>query len=164
MRCHFHAVEVLTSFRQATHKIARRQKEPHEQIAPTNDRPRPHVLRLAAGDGERDSQELGMNVKSIATAIANDLEANPSRWTQGAMARNAQGQSCGRQSATCLCLLGHIWNQCDPNLEGEHAVLENEVERAFQREVGSIARYNDADDRTVSEIIQLCRNVAAGAS
>ncbi len=97
-----------------------------------------------------------MNVREIAKSIAEELREHPERWCQGRPYQDANGNISSPISAHSCCLLGHIW------LAGDDGDLERTFRAALPTFEYSIAHWNDAPDRTVEEVIQLCEKVAAG--
>ncbi len=98
--------------------------------------------------------------RAIAASIADELSEHPERWAKGWIAFDSHGKACGSDSevATSFCLAGHILNrvrQFAPSLET--------VDK-FRQVSGistSIGDWNDDQSRTVQDVIELCRKVAA---
>lgn len=104
-----------------------------------------------------------MDIKEIAKSIADELRANPHRWSRDAIAKDANGVKVHRFDPSCqsLCLLGHIWNAVDRDIEWPSYEDQKEAEDGFRRFLrgGSIACFNDAAN-SVEDIISLCDKVA----
>lgn len=101
--------------------------------------------------------------RAIAASIADELTEHPERWTQRAVAKNSNGENCERRLGISFCLIGHIWQRCDPDDELKRDYgLEVQVENVFKSHLPerSIVRFNDEEGRTVQDIIDLCRKVA----
>lgn len=95
---------------------------------------------------------------------AADLLAGDGKWTQGAFARNAKGEITGlsgvRGSAVCYCFLG-----ATTYASGEDAMLEAAVDRFLDANMDEDpAQFNDAPNRTQSEVVAKLRELAALAS
>lgn len=72
-------------------------------------------------------------------------------WTQGAMARDAEGLECGVREAvaTCFCALGAIFAAAGSH--NEPALPAADRLRAELRD--DITRWNDAPGRTQAEVL-----------
>lgn len=88
-----------------------------------------------------------MNHKTIAADIADALTADPSLWCQGAFGR---GPAC--------CLLQHVIALCD-----DDGFVIDEFRNSLSEivGVGSITYWNDWPGRTVEQVIDACRRIAA---
>ena len=102
--------------------------------------------------------------KAIAADIARELRANPKAWTQGTFGRDANGIECHIMEACSWCLIGHIDKRVRVLDEQGEPVWEIEevAEKAFRAAAGiaSISHFNDAPERSVSDIIAMCEKVA----
>ncbi len=98
-----------------------------------------------------------MNVKEIAADIARELREHPERWTQGAPARDKEGNSARVRSpaAVSWCLLGHI--------RRKQYQTRGEVGTSAMLTAQLVSSWNDAPARTVTDVIVLCEEVASGA-
>jgi hypothetical protein len=100
---------------------------------------------------------MSADYRAIAAAIADELTEHPERWCQVATYLDANGRRCTPQRAARACLLGHIWKRSN----------DDRIDDAFRRVLqggcfafASLSIFNDAPNRTVREIIDLCRKVA----
>lgn len=98
-----------------------------------------------------------ISIKVIAADIARELREHPERWTQGTPARDKEGDSTRARSpaAVSWCLFGHIRRRLYPArcAVGTSSLL-------FGRLASS---WNDAPERTVTDVIALCEKVASCA-
>lgn len=104
-----------------------------------------------------------LSPQQIAADIAAELRANPDHWMQGALLKQADGLLVTYpktdeelRGAVCWCLEGHIARRT--GMDDSCRVFE-----AFRdvAEAGDgLYRWNDAEDRTVDEVIALCDQVA----
>jgi hypothetical protein len=103
-----------------------------------------------------------MTPQEILLRAADIIEATPNAWTQGAMARNPKGLKVNpnHPTAACFCSLGAIqkavidipnapWVEAEALLAG--SLSNNEATML------TIVRWNDAPERTVSEVVAQMR-------
>lgn len=85
-----------------------------------------------------------------------ELLADPSKWTQGVMARDAQGNEVSPQdeNAICFCLLGAL-EKC--NYEHKQHLLYRVLRVEYDEY--SIVSFNDSPRRTHEEVLNLLREV-----
>ena len=91
---------------------------------------------------------------------ARQLLSDPSRWTKGAPARNAQLETVGSTSeaAFCFCAIGAIrrtlWVNPGRDTE-ERRELEDVASQALRESIGrpDISRWNDDPARTHEEVL-----------
>lgn len=100
-----------------------------------------------------------MTPKEILIAARAKIEA-PERWTQGAYAKDVDGQQadpCGKR-AICWCIYGAVMATTDGDYHKEHSatVLIGEI-------VNNIARWNDAPTRTHAEVLAAFDRAIAAA-
>lgn len=98
--------------------------------------------------------------KTLAADIARELRENPNAWTQSYMARRADGKQALvlGDGACSWCLVGHIERRLKDRVVNHPQVLTafyNHLDRK------SIVCFNDAEGRTVADVIELCEKVAA---
>lgn len=93
---------------------------------------------------------------AVAADIARELREHPDHWTKGFNARNADGLFTGVHDpgARCWCLHGHILKR-----NAEFALAT--IGAAFGYPNVSWSCWNDADERTVGDVIALCERVSA---
>lgn len=77
-----------------------------------------------------------------------DLLTDESKWTKNTFARNEEGSPTILQQGTCWCLLGGV-RFC--YLDGQ----ETETKIRDKLNVDSIALWNDAPERTFSDVKKL---------
>lgn len=100
------------------------------------------------------------NVADVLDAAADLLEPKGA-WTQGAFARNADGDFTGlsefRGPAVCWCIMGATEKVTDdPRLAGEADRYVARLVPGF-----SIEDFNDAPERTQAEVVAKLREAAA---
>mgnify|MGYP001417778115 CR=1 FL=1 len=80
---------------------------------------------------------------------------SPERWTQGAYAKNADGEPCNSldDKAVCFCLLGAI-NYVYGDARSTQIVKKLKNADITINRVGP---WNDSQDRTFDEIVDLCK-------
>ncbi len=85
-----------------------------------------------------------------------ELFSDASRWTQRTDARNAQGEELwfNDDEAVCWCLMSGLNLVYRDNLG-----IFKQVYFAMREKVGSLIAYNDAPDRTFSDIQNLVQKV-----
>jgi hypothetical protein len=102
--------------------------------------------------------------KTMAADIARELRQHPDRWMQRRLVRFRNGltsndqDEVSREDAVCWCLRGHILKRIGPDTRFI------EVDEHFRAALGRrvfISEWNDAKDRTVAEVIELCERLAA---
>lgn len=103
--------------------------------------------------------------QEIAADIARMYREDASRWIQGWLARDAQGNDVYEYSPTavCWCLRGAIDLRAR-----DGGVLASETYQAFDDEIGgrtdpgnvAFVKWNDEPDRTIVDVINLCDKVA----
>lgn len=83
---------------------------------------------------------------------ARELLSDESRWTQGVIARKANGRPTILEDneAVCFCSLGAIGKQSD-----RYSSLEVQAVRTLQKAVGTgVSCFNDAPERKHSEVLE----------
>src|SRR5688500_18932442 len=104
--------------------------------------------------------------QAIAADIARELRKHPGHWTQAAPARTAEGASTEARDphAVCWCLWGQVIKRIPPGTLDEFGVLAAFVDSIDELKDGEgLGIYNDADGRTVDDVIAVCEKVAAAA-
>lgn len=88
-----------------------------------------------------------------------ELFADPKRWTKGAHAKDAAGVgvSVSNPDAKCFCLSGAIIKIHGSKEHGPGG----EVYKKIQNYIGHriISAWNDAPERTIEDVQQLCREL-----
>ena len=114
---------------------------------------------------------LGLPVAEVLHSIADEIEADPSCWTSGAMARTKTGRGSrylrGRY-AVSWCLAGHLWkafgvkaNALSPQLHVAYAALMEMVpERLADPDRFDVISVNDHPISEPADIVQWCRAAA----
>lgn len=106
-------------------------------------------------------------VKRIAREISEELESHPERWFQGALVKFATGAMAStgygidRDDAICWCLEGHIYKHVDATVRVQAVFSFLEQAYGLIGTYNSLNGWNDAPGRTVEDVIELCKKVAA---
>lgn len=76
-----------------------------------------------------------------------ELLDSPERWTQGWLAKDKEGRhvSVHADNATCFCLVGAV-GKCYSGLRYLNVI------EVLEKEIGMIARWNDARGRTFDQV------------
>lgn len=84
-----------------------------------------------------------------------ELFSQKGTWTQGAEARNINGERVSSNSTTavCFCLLGAV-NRCYQNKEDYHR-----VNARLRTKLRTIIGWNDHPGRTQHDVYLLCREL-----
>ena len=100
-----------------------------------------------------------MTAAEILRAAA-DLVERPGAWTQGASALDASGRlvDFNSDAATCFCALGALWHAAGSAVSLPVDSAETALRGIIGRNVGD---WNDASDRTATEVAQVMRRAAA---
>lgn len=96
-------------------------------------------------------------IQEIATDIARELRIDPTRWTQYSYARNSDGLPAFLHSeeARTWCLMGHVKKRVPAGKSTSRFMLQ------LHTAVGvPAATWNDAPERSVQDIIELCDRIA----
>jgi len=114
------------------------------------------------------SEQYVEAAKYIAADIIQELSAYPARWCQGALGRfiddrRALFSELWQDDVVCWCLLGHFYKRlggCQP-VEYDVVTVCDKVFEVVRRELGGkiVGLWNDARDRTVQDVIALCRRI-----
>jgi hypothetical protein len=89
---------------------------------------------------------------------AKDVLSDPSKWTQGAMARNRRGNPTGPEykNAVAWCLVGALIRAYGLGKGRDEALAVRRAIRSiwgsFDADYGSIEGWNDHHDRTFDEV------------
>jgi hypothetical protein len=94
---------------------------------------------------------------------AADLLQKPGAWTQGVLARNKAGEITGlsefRGPAVCWCILGATY--VVDNDDDDDRSSSNSADRFLESLLGEVGAWNDAPERTQSEVVAKLREAAA---
>ena|SRR5581483_1468027 len=114
-----------------------------------------------------------MDAPSVARVIAAVLREHPEQWTRRVFARDAQGRKVDYRSsaAVCWCLHGFIRHVLQLPADGletpteilsafEQAAVGKSYDPRTSEEVAFVA-WQDAEERTVADIIAVCDLVVA---
>jgi hypothetical protein len=95
------------------------------------------------------------STQEVAADIANELRKFPQRWTQGCSARRSDGSETEvhDSDAVCWSLDGHI-------IRRRAAFSFADFSAHFELSLVGLVFWNEADERTVADIIYLCERVA----
>lgn len=103
-----------------------------------------------------------MNTTQVLEDIITELTEHPERWCQGTLARSKAGKSIASDSpeACTWCLEGHFAKRTNTVCNNASRVA-NDYMGKHQKLYGSpwVTSYNDAQGRTVDDIVTLCKAV-----
>lgn len=89
-----------------------------------------------------------------------ELFSDPARWTKGVYFRDAEGNSCARQDATCACLAGGV-----RLVYGDKTVdrlrVNGRINGHIKKQLpdATIASWNDHFSTTIEDVQNLCKTL-----
>ena len=118
------------------------------------------------------------NTAALLRDIADEVEQDPSRWTQHVLARSAKGNPCRRSQsrlAHSWCLTGHIDRRLEYDVAGQRMwdnardalrlsitdrLRDIPIWHGVEIENMSVVMINDTEGVTAADIVQWCRHAA----